>query len=282
MPFKTEFLTTKISAVTLSMTTCCRSTRASSSSFLLTILLLLQVICNAQTVQDFFRENDDTSKPPADCYKSHKLSTFHLDDTDASYRLTVDLPTSVSRKTLNVDIDYDQGLIEIMGWWMEQKVRGERPKKACVYQEFWVDLASQQQNATTDWSLYDLVMELQGQQLALSLPKLAKIADEEGKGEENNISDFRKNTTTYVVAHNLWKMVRGLARLNSSLHNATLMIHDENDGVDMQLFAPSPNDRRQKRSNQSSYLRSKREALERFLRFSLGATDEESYWLKHM
>ncbi|KAG7368461.1 hypothetical protein IV203_031204 [Nitzschia inconspicua] len=262
------------------------SSRKSFSTAILMMMMVLQVVSSAPSSQDFFREkNDETSsKLPVDCYKSQRLSTYSTNDTDTAYRLTVDLPRTVSRKNLNVDIDYEQGLIEILGWWMEQKVRGERPKKACVYQEFQMDVAGweqkleqKQQTASSGgdyWPLYDLVMELQGQQLALSLPKPVFDVETDSKVSEN--------VATSVVARNLQKMVRGLARLNSSLHNVTSLSQEENSDTHTELLLYGSSSRSKQNQSAMSYLQSRQDALERFLRFSLGATDEETYWLKRM
>lgn len=200
----------------------------------------------------------------------------------------MELPKTISRKNLRVDIDYEMGLIEILGWWVEKKIRGERPRKACVVQELSIDLewVQEQQHSSTDLSLYDLVMELEGNRLTLSLPKIplndsdSSHENEDGylrrsptKTESNHFVD--SDNDTRFVARNLWKMVRGLARLNSSFHNTTLF------GADSSL----PRHRTSiQHGNETTitYFQSRQEALERFLRFSLGATDEESHWLKRM
>jgi hypothetical protein len=133
---------------------------------------------------------------------------------------------------------------------------------------------------STDLSLYDLVMELHGQELSLYLPKPKLYGygnnDEEG-GDDNRMKGV-DHALTHVVGRNLWKMVRGLARMNTSTQNATILEKDLpgtfwNDTAKMQ-----------KGTNESAmaYKRSRQDALERFLKFSLGATDEESYWLKRM
>jgi hypothetical protein len=178
---------------------------------------------------------------------------------------------------LNVDIDYDRGVIEILGWWMEQKVRGQQPfKMACAHQEFVVDLDWLEQ-LSTDLSLYDLVMELHGQELTLSLPK-PRLHGYGNNGEEV-VDDHRMmDGDNVAVGRNLWKMVRGLARIKTSVQNSTLLEEDDIGILSNDMT------RRQKGKNQSAlaYSRSRQDALERFLKFSLGATDEESYWLKQM
>jgi hypothetical protein len=283
MPFKTT--TTRIIAVPMPQKS--KSTRSSllsssSLSFVLLVLLLLQAMCSAQTVGNFYRENEiPRHQPPKDCYRTQRLSYSTIDSNETSYRLTVHLPKSVSRKTLNVDIDYDKGLIKILGWWMEQKVRGERPlKKACVYQEFLVDLEWLEQ-MSTDLSLYDLVMELHGQELALSLPKprLHGYGNnlEEG-GDDNTINEEDKDESP-VFGRNLWKMIRGLARINTSNQNSTFMDGDDIIGI---FWNDTISRQNGKDTSSMAYLRSRQDALERFLKFSLGATDEESYWLRRM
>lgn len=250
------------------------TTTSFSTSFLLLLLsLLLQVICSAQTAgNNIYLENLQQS-PPKDCHKLYRLP-FTFDEADDAYRLMVELPKTVSRKNFNVDIDYEHGNIEIFGWWMEQKVRGERPKKMCAYNEFSVDFEDLEQ----DYSLYDLVMELEGQRVIVSLPKIEKE-----DGGDNPVAEYENST--YAVAKNLWKMVRGLARLNSSLHNSTLTNDDNYEGFAAiwgNAAGATSSSRDMGNHSAMQYLRSRQDALERFLKFSLGATDEESYWLKKM
>ena len=248
------------------------TTKSFSTSFLLLLLsLLLQVICSAQTAGNNIYHENLRQSPPRDCHKLHKL-LYTFDEADDAYRLIVELPKTVSRKNLNVDIDYDHGNIEIFGWWMEQKVRGERPKKMCAYQEWSVDFEDLEQ----DYSLYDLVMELEGQRVIVSLPK---VDQEEDEGD-NPVVEYENST--YTVAKNLWKMVRGLARLNSSMHNSTLN-NDDYEGFSAIWGSTGATSSRDMGNHSAmQYLRSRQDALERFLKFSLGANDEESYWLKKM
>jgi len=239
---------------------------------LLLLLVLLQAMCNAQSIGNIFHESDKQSPTPEDCHKIQRLA-YSLDgeNDNSSYHLIVDIPKTLSRKNLNVDIDYEKGRIEVFGWWMEQKVRGERPKKICVYQDWSVDLLVVEEDPAL-LSLYDLVMELKGQSLVLSLPKSS--LHDSGEFVDNEMQEFEN--LTYTAAKNLWKMVRGLARLNRSLHNSTLL--EESTSTVLLI------DSSELQGNQSSmtYLRSRQDALDRFLKFSLGFTDEESYWLKRM
>jgi hypothetical protein len=247
------------------------TTKSCSTSFLFLLLsLLLQVICSAQTAGNHIYHENLEQTPPKDCHKVQRLPSS-FDDVEDCYRLIVDLPKTVSRKNLNIDINYEKGLIEIFGWWMEQKVRGEMPKKMCAYQEWSVDLEWLEQ----DYSLYDLVMQLDGQKVIVSLPKVALQKEEDGMP----VQEYENST--YFVARNLWKMVRGLARLNSSLHNSTLTNEDQPSLTMWDSFGAATS---QEMGNQSAmqYLRSRQVALERFLKFSLGGNDEESYWLKKM
>ena len=247
-------------------------------------MILLQVIHGAETVPKIFQERDRLEQsPPKDCYAVRPLR-YSLDAGDEEeYRLVVDLPKSVSRKNLNVDIDYESSKIEILGYWMEQKVRGDRPKKMCAHREWTVDLDAVEQEPAL--SLYDLVMELQGQQVVLSLPKPSPAASptleeqqrynsynrDDDVDEEMEAVEQAVANASYAMAQNLWTMVRGLARLNSSLHSSNSTMWEGWNGP-----------LSQESESVMAYLRSRQDALERFLKFSLGANDEESYWLKRM
>jgi len=136
-------------------------------------------------------------------------------------------------------------------------------------------------------SVYDIVMSLQDQQLILSLPIITAETDLlstsmsppppppiiERVNEQEQV--IVSNAPMIVIAYGttLRKKLRGLARLNDSLNysnstNSTLLA-EASSSRDEDIVLPSPS---------LAYLKSRQDALEQFLKFSLGAIDEESYW----
>jgi hypothetical protein len=125
-------------------------------------------------------------------------------------------------------------------------------------------------------SLYDLVMEIQQDRLIISLPLVHEkelsptnnTGYTENGGENARKEDMAVHTDAASPTSSLWEKIQVLARLSSSLKNSTLK---NSTLMDTSLAEGG-----------ESYLKSRQEALERFLKFSLGRTDEESYWLKKM
>ena len=251
------------------------------------ILLVLPEYCLSKnaTPSNIYRESE-SKYPPSECYRSIRPTHF-LEDTADAYRLVVNIPQRVSRRNLKIDIDHNEGQIVFFGWWMERKVRGEAPKKLCVYKRWLVDpdLLSEEAILSNDLvSVYEISMSIQDQQLILSLPIDAErnlststsppppspILNEDNKEEEI------VNHASIVIAYGttLWKKIRGLARLNDSLNysnnstNSTLSL-SSSSSWDIDDIGLPPT---------LVYLKSRQDALEHFLKFSLAAIDKESYW----
>ena len=267
-----------------------RSFRLLLSNFFLLLILLQVSVCSGKTTNhgSIYQEVESSSfsLPPPSCHKAQRLP-YSVEETNNAYQLIVDLPKSVNRKNLNVDIDYEKGIIEVLGWWMERKIRGDTPRKSCVYQTWYVDLdrlLSTGTSNTTSYSMYDLVMGIQGQRLIISLP-ISNAQVEEDDGDDGKITPPSSSVVKNVTG-NLWKMVHGLARLNAYFQNNTVTTTTTTTStVSVENYYHKADDSIGKMGNETiitSYLKSRQDALERFLKFSLGSTDEESYWLKKM
>jgi hypothetical protein len=249
------------------------------------LLILLQVsVCsgkltNNDSIYQEVESSSPSSLPPPSCHKAQRLP-YSVEETKDTCQLIVEIPTLVNRKNLNVDIDYEKGVIEILGWWMEHKIRGDTPRKSCVYQTWYVDMDRLQSSGTTGHSMYDLVMGIQGQRLVISLPIPHPQVDEndEDDGEVTRPS----SSVVKDVTGNLWKMVHGLARLNAYFHNSTMAAAASTVSVENYYNNDDSMNKTGNTTVITSYLQSRQDALERFLKFSLGSTDEESYWLKKM
>ena len=180
--------------------------------------------------------------------------------------------------------------VEVLGWWMERKIRGEAPRnKLCIYNRWLVDpdLLSKEAILSNDLvSVYDIVMSIQDQQLILSLPIAAETDLSTSTStpplpspspiiEKDNEQEQAVSHASIVITYgtSLWKKLRGLARLNDSLNysnstNSTLLA-EASSSWDDDIVLPSPS---------LVYLKSRQDALEHFLKFSLAAIDKESYW----
>lgn len=251
----------------------------------LLILLALPLSCRSETgtsTQSIYRELESLS-PPQECDRSVKTN-FALETTTDSYQLIVNIPEKVSRKNLKINIDYNSGEIEVFGWWTQRKIRGENPRKMCVYHRWLIDdttLMSEEAFISADLvSIYDMVMSLKEQQLILSIPTSACTTSESMASppppspvynDDDHENDETDSHVSIVIAYgtSFWKKLRGLSRLKD--HSR----HYVNSPAFNNSFEEVTSHRQQ---GTMSYLKSRHDALEHFLTHSIGAIDDGSYW----
>jgi hypothetical protein len=247
------------------------------------------------TDSSIFHDSESQSPPPSEgCFKSVRPS-YRVDETEDAHRLVVDIPDQIQKKHLSVDVDCDGEIIEVFGWWMEQKIRGEQPKKMCLYQKWTVEdpglTRSLSRRPGSAFSLYDTVMELKDRRLTISLPMHPEDSASGGGnvGREGMTHQATENAVPIAAATSpsvhlvpsgkimeAARKLRGLARLmgssSSNQKNSTIMERGENATLMMD----------EESVNVSLYQKSRRDALERFLKFSSVTNDEDSYWLRHI
>lgn len=255
------------------------STRLRTLLFLILVVFPAFVCVKATSGASIYRDTEPQS-PPCECFKSVRPS-YLVDETEKAYQLIVDIPYQVPRKNLNVDIDYDEGFIEVFGWWMEQKIRGEKPKKMCIYRKWTVEPKLEEEgspvSSISGIYLHTIVMEMKDRRLTVSLPRPEEKASMENNDQDEVYQEDPVLTVTSSV-HLLpikiaeaARKLRGLARLGTT-QNSTVMARVE----DKELLMNEDS------AKVSVYQKSRQDALERFLMFSLGSNDEDSYWLRHM
>lgn len=144
-------------------------------TYVLMVLTLPRFCLAEDATTTIYRKSESQSQSPySDCHTNIWPSYFFENTADA-YRLVVNIPEKVSRKNLKIDIDYDNdGKIEFFGWWTEGgKIRGDAPRKTCVYHKWLVDpeFLSEEAIISADRvSVFDMVMSIRDRQLILSLP----------------------------------------------------------------------------------------------------------------
>jgi HSP20 family molecular chaperone IbpA len=219
------------------------------------LLLLLSYSCSADnSTLPVFREKS-TVKPPIECTRVI-APAYHIEELDSTYNLVVDLP-NVSRKNLNVNVDFDRGVVEVLGWLESAHSSNQDGVKTCIYQEWEVETRTKQPDYV---NLYELVMQLDDNVLTLSAPKPAIVEDKE---EAINTKTSQAEDPLFVPG----KKLRGFARTSMRLRNATKA--SSNTKL---LPDESPSPEKLKLTQQ----------LKRFLKVSLANTDEEAYWLHKM
>ena len=253
------------------------------------MFLVLPICChstNSTSSNSIFRESELNYKP-SECRRSIRPDNF-LENTVDAYRLVVTIPEKVSRKNVKIDVDYDQGYIEVFGWWLEGKIRGEAARKTCVYGR-WIldpDLLSEEAIVSSDLvSVYDIFMSMHGKQLILSVPKAIdpKLSGsplpppptpiENDEGEE-----LMANHASIVIAYgtSIWKKLRGLVRLKD---HARSYSNDEFSSKNTTIVAPSLWDVDAGRPPSTlAYAKYRQDALEEFLAYAKGKIDENSNW----
>mmetsp|Transcript_20266 Transcript_20266/g.47502 ORF Transcript_20266/g.47502 Transcript_20266/m.47502 type:complete len:286 (+) Transcript_20266:134-991(+) len=256
----------------------------------LILLLTLPGLCRSENAftrsKIVYRESESQSQsqsqsPPSGCHRSIRPSYF-LENTFDAHRLVVNIPENLPRKNTKIDVDYENGEIELFGWWMQRKIRGEVPTKLCVHHRWAVDpeFLSEEAMLSEDLvSIFDMVMSLQDRQLVLSLPVSAcadlaspvappppsPILSNNGNEKFYDDASSTENHLSIVIAYGttFWKKLRGLSRLkNLSRHYANLP-WDGDIGAGPQ--------------SSMEYLRSRHDALEHFLTQSMGGIGDEFY-----
>lgn len=180
-----------------------------------------------------YRESPSRANQPPECRRTTKPA-YYLENTEDEYRLVVTIPEQVSRKKLKIDVDYDNGHIEVFGWWFEgKKIRGDDPPKMCVYGVWEIDpeLLSEEAIVSSDLvSVYDMFMSMRDQQLILTvpmaiqqnipsvaedpvIPPLASPISNERQDEVENQSIEHHTSIVVDYGTSLWKKFRGLVRV---------------------------------------------------------------------
>jgi hypothetical protein len=255
------------------------------------MFLVLPICCrstNSTSSNSIYRESESTYQP-SECRKSIR-PVYFLENTADAYRLVVTIPEKVSRKDLKIDVDYNEGHIEVFGWWFEGKIRGEAAKKTCVYSR-WIldsDLLSEEAIVSSDLvSVYDIFMSMHGKQLILSVPT---AIDQNSFGSpspppptpiENSDNDNEHeaiaNHASIVIAYgtNLWKKLRGLVRLKDHARNYS----NDEFSTNNSILAPSSWDVDAGRPPSSlAYAKYRQDALENFLAYAMGKIDKNTNW----
>jgi HSP20 family molecular chaperone IbpA len=227
-------------------------------TWITSLLLLLSHSCNAEnSTLPVFREKS-TVKPPTECTRAI-APAYHIEELDSTYNLVVDLP-NVSPKNLNVNVDFDLGVIEVLGWLESADASSNQDVvKTCIFQEWEVETRTKQ----TDYvNLYELVMKLEDSVLKLSVPK-PEIEDKE-EAIKAKISQA-ENPLFAPAAEG--KKLRGFARTSMPLKNVTKASSNTKPVPD-----ESPSPQKLKLAQD----------LNLFLKVSLANTEEEAYWLHKM
>jgi HSP20 family molecular chaperone IbpA len=227
-------------------------------TWITSLLLLLSYACSASnSTLPVFRENI-TVKPPTECTRA-MAPAYHIEELDGTYNLVVDLP-HVSRKNLSVNVIFDRGVVEVLGWLESADSSNQDGVKTCIYQEWEVETRTKQPDYV---NLYELVMQLEDNVLTLSVPKPV-IAEDSEEAIKTKIS--QAEDPLFVPAEG--KKLRGFAaRTSMRLKNVTKASSNTKPVPD-----ESPPPQKLKLAQD----------LKRFLKVSLANTDEEAYWLHKM
>lgn len=247
---------------------------------------VLPTYCRAtssvESINSIYQEltSQSNNKPPG-CRMTTKPA-YYLENTEDEYRLVVTIPEQVSRKRLKIDVDYDDGRIEVFGWWSEGKIRGGEPTKMCVHGMWEIDpdLLSEEAIVSSDLvSVYDMLMSIRDQQLILTVPMaieqhipmaveevlppppLASPIQNVPQDEQQRITQLH---TSIVVAcgTSLWKKFRGLVRVKD---------HARNNFSPWDLDAGLP-------PSSLAYDKYRQDALEEFLAYTVTTMDQDSTW----
>lgn len=227
-------------------------------TWITSLLLLLSSYCSAEnSTLPVFREKR-TVKPPTECTRAI-VPAYHIEELDSTYNLVVDLQ-NVSRKNLNVNVDFDRGIVEVLGWLESADSSNQDGVKTCIFQEWKVEIRTKQPDYV---NLYELVMQLEDKVLTLSVPK-PEIAQDKEEAIETKISQAEDPLFVPAVSS---KKLRGFARTSMRLKNDTKASSNTNPVPD-----ESPSSQKLKLAQD----------LKGFLKVSLANTDEEAYWLHKM
>ena len=254
------------------------------------MFLVLPICCHSANVtssNSIFRESELNYKP-SECRRSIRPDYF-LENTADAFRLVVTIPEKVSRKNVKIDVDYEEGYIEVFGWWLEGKIRGEAARKTCVYGR-WIldpDLLCEEAIVSSDLvSVYDIFMSMHGKQLILSVPKaidpnssISPLPPPPTPIENNEDEDeLIANHASIVIAYgtSIWKKLRGLVRLKDHARNYS---NDDFSSKNTTILAPSLWDVDAGRPPSTlAYAKYRQDALEEFLAYAKGKIDKNSNW----
>jgi hypothetical protein len=224
---------------------------------------------------------------------------YFLENTQDAYRLVVTIPEKVSRKHLKIDVDYDDGHVDVFGWWFEGNVRGEAARKMCVHGQWGLDpeLLSEEAIVSSDLvSVYDLSMAIQENQLILSVPMAIEQPCSATPPEPTPIetndeaeSQLANHHASIVIAYgtSLWKKLRGLVRLKDdhaqrNFHHSYLELASTTTNNSTTTKTPPALssllwDLHFGRPPSSlAYEKYRQDALEDFLAYTLGIIDQTS------
>lgn len=247
--------------------------------------------------------------PPPECV--HWLRPlYHTEVQSSAYQLLIDV-SGISPKNFQVDVDYEKGLIDVLGWIQQSPAisssavgekknnnNNENAKHTCVYQQW--NICS---IPDSRFDVHDLVMERKDGKLVISIPFSKIEARNEGHPADERKEKNKRATITTTdspplhnhddslrirallrVSSNKGQKIIGLARIaqNSTQYNSnSMMLRGGGRDDDFQ------NNKRHSRHSHSdnriiSPKSKQKEALERFIAVSLTNTEEEAYWLHKM
>ena len=250
---------------------------------LLSLVLMCYHSTDATTVSHSIYRELESKDESSDCRRSIRPA-YYFENTADAYQLVVTIPEKVSRKHLKIDVDYNEGHIEVFGWWFEGKIRGEEDQKMCVHGRWALDsdLLSEEAIISSDLvSIYDVFMSMHDQQLILSVPMIidpkpcgpplpppSPIADTVGN---ENVNHHASVAIAYGTS--LWKRLQGLVRLkdharkysNNIVTNSTLGAAASPWEVENSLPPSS-----------FAYEKYRQDALNDFLAYAMSTIDEFS------
>lgn len=277
-------------------------------------LLALPVCCSGTTAtasnnnnKSIYRESlEHSNYQPPGCRRTIKPA-YYMENTDDFYRLVVTIPEKVSRKKLKIDVDYDDGHIEIFGFWPEGGVRGaDESKKMCVYGIWEIDaeLMSEEAIVSSDLvSVYDMFMSMQDHQLILSVPvaieqQIPTVAEDdetearppaplasptynenEEETSEHDDEERINHQSPIVVTHgtSLWKKFRGLMRVKDQARmNYYHYSNEFSRNLSKLDWSPWDLDSGYLPPSSLAYEKYRQEALEKFLAYTLANTMDQN------
>lgn len=236
------------------------------------IMTMLLDCCSAENFTTVLFQEILDPKPPSGCVHI-TTPAYTVNESDASYQLVIGLPPSVSSKNLDVNVDFQKGIISVLGELdsstesFDSHHHHHHHDQACVYKQWEVQTNVDRANYI---NLYDLVMKLEHHILTLEIPKPTTTSNDSAVGfQQESILESRTTSGPQIIPG---KKLRGFARAGGATRiNVTRPIPTTaalSTTSSVPDHAPKFQD-----------WWKRKEALERFRTISLAGTDEEKYWL---
>jgi hypothetical protein len=195
--------------------------------------------------------------------------TFRLKENDLAFQLVVDIP-DISRKDLHVNVDFERGVIDVLGW-----LDATTTEASCLYQEWDIQANKNHPNYANP---LDLTMVIEEGALIVSVPKPPP--------PPSNTKDDENSTLELLLQAKEEEEIKAGLPLNvqQGKHLRGFRVAArQNDTMTLAAKAKTLAKLCHHSDASHQYQKSKQTAdFEKFLLVSLIDTDEEAYWLHKM